>query len=405
MGKFIGTKEPRLKKWDSESARFFIINGLTAMSFSFILPVIPIFLVEHLKVAPALIGLFTVSSAISGIYVSKRIGDFSDRGISDRALFLITVMAIVVSGLGFAFLSHFWQAVFIGVVFMGLARASITQILSMIRKFAVSTGRDATKFNSQMRSSVSMVWVVGPPLAFIVVGSYGFQANFLMAAFIGVCVLVLARFALPNTSSPKSDDKTRDIAPMPLVIWVLGGVVFFANIANSLYITSMPLFVTRELGLSLNTPGLLFGLTAAIEIPIMLLAGQWAARFGILRMLLVAFVSAIAFYISLQFATGLVGLLLIQLFNGIFFGVFVGLGVSLFQDELPSRTGAASAFYTNSMAIGAMCGSTMAGLLAQWWSFKVALLGSLVSVCIALVGLIIYLYSQRKGQLVLSKQT
>jgi hypothetical protein len=42
------------------------------------------------------------------------------------------------------------------------------------------------------------------------------------------------------------------------------------------------------------------------------------------------------------------------------------------------------------MTIASMAGGSIAGLLAQWVDFKFALLGSVVSIVMAFIGLIIY---------------
>lgn len=79
------------------------------------------------------------------------------------------------------------------------------------------------------------------------------------------------------------------------------------------------------------------------------------------------------------------GLIILQLLNGLFFGIFVGLGLTLVQDALPERSGFASAFYSNAMRTGMMAGNGIAGLTAQLASFRVTLLVPLFSITCAVL--------------------
>jgi SET family sugar efflux transporter-like MFS transporter len=174
------------------------------------------------------------------------------------------------------------------------------------------------------------------------------------------------------------------------VFWLLGAITFFAFSAHSIYFTAIPLYMVQELGAEVSVSGLLLGLTAGLEIPFMLLAARYCTRYGVTRLLRWSFISGFIFYASLQVVDSIPSLFLLTIFNGFFFGVFAGLSISLFQDALPDRPGVASAFYSNSMTIASMAGGTIAGLLAQWVDFKFALLGSVVAIVLAFIGLILY---------------
>lgn len=371
----------------SDAGSYFIINGLTALAFSFILPIMSLFLVEGLGIEPIYIGLYTISAALSGMLMSQTLGGLSDRGIDSKTLFLCAVFGIVLAALSFSLLTQFWQALVVGIVFMGLGSSSIPLILAMIRRFAEHSGQNSTKINSQMRSSVSLIWIIGPALAFASVDNLGFTVNFYMAALIAFFVIGYTWKVLPNLPVGKTvvEEKKTASTHLPKSVWFLGMVVFFANVANSTYITAMPLYVTKEMGLPVSFPGLLLGMTAAFEIPVMLLAANWSQKVGKVRLLLFSFACAVVFYILLQLVTGMTAFVVIQLFNGLFFGIFVGLGITVLQDEAPDCIGKATAFYTNAMAVGTMVGTSLMGLLSQYYGYKGALLLCLGSMLVAFV--------------------
>lgn len=127
-----------------------------------------------------------------------------------------------------------------------------------------------------------------------------------------------------------------------------------------------------------------------MEIPVMLAAAHLAEKTGKEPLILVGFLFAALYYSLLQLAGSMIELIVLQLLNGLFFGIFVGLGISVIQDALPERSGFASAFHSNAMRTGMMAGNGIAGLMAQLAGFRITLLVPLFSVsCAALLMLYI----------------
>lgn len=368
-----------------ESGLYFTVNGLTALAFSFIIPVMSLFLIEELHIEPGYIGFYTVGTALSTMVVSQLLGNLSDKGVSAKYLYLTTAGALVFGAASFAFLQEFWQALIVGICFMSFGAASIPVLLAMIRRYAERSGKNATKINTQMRSSISLVWVVGPAIAFASVDQFGARTNFMMAASIALLVFILGLIKLPLLEGHEKSavSQAKKSTALPGQVWFLGVAIFFGNAANTTYINAMPLYLTKELGFDLSLPGILLGLTAALEIPVMLIAASWSQQFGKIQLMVASFVCALAFYTGLQFAHTPLAFIGLQLFNGLFFGVFIGLGVTVMQDLAPKVIGKVSAFYTNTMSVGTMCGTSLMGIVAQYYDYKTALLSSLVSIFIS----------------------
>jgi SET family sugar efflux transporter-like MFS transporter len=244
---------------------------------------------------------------------------------------------------------------------------------------------------------------VGPALAFSSVDAFGFHANFFIAAGIAATAVLLSWWKLPDSiyTVTKKVDSTGKTIAFPREVWVLGVIIFFASLANGAYINAIPLYLTQDLHLPMSFPGVLLGLTAAFEIPVMLLAAQFAVRYGNLRLLQYGFLSAIVFYIGIQYAESTWEFISLQIFNGLFFGIFAGLGVTVVQDYAGEGVGKASAFYTNAMSIGMMIGTSVMGGVSQYFGFKSALLVSLAAVVISSVTMFYFKASQkRKNDLV-----
>lgn len=368
----------------------FAMNGLTALAFAFIMPIMSLFLVSELHTEPALIGLYTSLTALMTIIVSQKLTGLIDKGVSSKLLLIVSLAGIFSAAMMFSFATEFWHAITIGCVLMPLASSSIPLILTVIRRYADSTGKNSAKLNSQMRSSVSFLWIFGPPLAFLSVDQFGFDNNFYISAAIAGFVLlwIVFLFKAPVIEADKIKNKPK--TKLPMAVWLLGIVVLLANIANSTYINAMPLFMTQELGLSKSYPGIFMGITAAVEIPVMLLAVGWAQRFGKSQVIRLGFIAGAVFYIGMYFNTSLNIFYALQILNGLFFGIFVGLGITIMQDFAPSSVGKASAFYTNAMLVGTMIGTSTMGIISQYFGFKAPLLLCLGAITCSFIGLILF---------------
>jgi len=383
----------------SQTPVLFAMNGLTALAFAFIMPIMSLFLVTELHTEPALIGLYTSLTALMTIIVSQKLTGLIDKGVSSKFLVILSLFGIIASALAFSFATKFWHAVAIGCVLMPVASSSIPLILTIIRRYADATGKNSARLNSQMRSSVSFLWIFGPPLSFLSVDQFGFDNNFYLSASIAVFVLLWVSF-LFKTPKVETDKTASQSKPkLPTSIWFLGIVILLANLANSTYINAMPIYLTQELGLSKSYPGILMGITAAIEIPAMLLAVGWAQRFGKTQVLRFGFAAGAAFYIGMFLNTSITLFFILQILNGLFFGIFVGLGITIMQDFAPKSVGKASAFYTNAMLVGTLIGTSGMGIISQYFGFKAPLLLSLVTIIMSYIGLLMFdSYSEKQQQ-------
>lgn len=369
------------------TGRLFLINVMTAISYAFILPVMSLFLINGLDASPIFITFYSLGFALSGLFFSQLMGSLADKGHPVRQLFMISVTSLFLAGLAFSFCRQPIEALVIGIFLMGPGNASIPLLLSMIRKHSLTAGLNATRLNTQMRSGVSIVWIAGPALAFVFADRFGFTFNFLASALLAAITLLVSQLLLSkdkNSVDTGRAEKTQaSKAPVTGMIWALGAVMMLANLSNNMYLTIMPLYLVHELNLPASFPGFLLGATAIMEIPVMLAAAHLAEKTGKEPLIMVGFLFAAVYYSLLQLATNMTELIVLQLFNGLFFGIFVGLGISVIQDALPERSGFASAFHSNAMRTGMMAGNGIAGLMAQLAGFKMTLLVPLLSVCCA----------------------
>ncbi|MFT6926693.1 MAG: SET family sugar efflux transporter-like MFS transporter [Psychromonas sp.] len=363
----------------------FTLNGLTALAFSVVLPIMSLFLVSELNAQPASIGIYTSLTAIMTIVVSQKLTGLIDKGISSLLLLVISLLGIIFAAIGFSLATEFWHALLIGCILMPFASSSVSIILAIIRRHADASGKDSARLNSQMRSTVSLLWIVGPPFAFMSVDTLGFKSNFYFAALIACVVIVLAVALFKPQRMAATINHHVIAVKLPRPVWFLAGVILLTNMANGAYITAIPIYITEELGFPTSYPGLLLGLTAAVEIPAMLLAVGWSRRFGKSRVLKGGLAAGVIFYACMYYSSSFYLFLALQIFNGLFYGIFVGLGVTIMQDFAPNSIGKISAFYSNAMLTGSMLGTSCMGVISQYFGFKAPLLLSLSCLLIAFV--------------------
>ncbi|HEY8938572.1 MAG TPA: MFS transporter, partial [Cellvibrio sp.] len=167
-----------------------------------------------------------------------------------------------------------------------------------------------------------------------------------------------------------------------LIICALGFSLLWG--ANNAYLISLPIHLKDNLHLDAQWMGWVMGTTAALEVPFMLLAGHYASRFRLITLIRCAGIAALVLYVGVYFANQLWHLFALQICNAVFIGVLAGLGVSVIQDLMPGRSGAASGLYTNTTHIGNLLSSLMVGVVADYFGYHQVFLANIVLVVIAI---------------------
>ncbi len=385
-----------------QSLLFLTLSMFTGLIGAFMYPVMSYFLVEGLGAPPVYIGLYTVAVTISGLFISQWMGGLADKGLSARRMYIIAVSGLAIAIFCYAHAPNFWWVLAAGVMFMSLGNASVPQMLTLGRQWASTEDINITEFNSLIRAAISLAWIGGPPLAFTLVAWLGFSGSFYTAVAVAVISILFVVWFIPEKNLGKRTKIESERVEIPLSFWMLGGVVTCGMLANVMYSSALPLYTLKELRLPDHVPGILMGLVAGLEIPVMILASRLAKFFKKGSLMAVSFVCAMTFYIGVFYATEFWQLVVLQFANAIFYGLFAGLGLTLMQDQLPERIGFTSAFYSNAMKVGMMIGSTGTGLIAQFFSFRFAALGALAAAALGLTFLMLFKQLRKQERLQIS---
>ncbi|HCB3236766.1 TPA: sugar efflux transporter [Citrobacter amalonaticus] len=349
-------------------AAFMLVAFMMGVAGALQAPTLSLFLSREVGAQPFWVGLFYTVNAIAGIGVSLALAKRSDSQGDRRKLILFCCLMAIGNALLFAFNRHYLTLIICGVLLASLANTAMPQLFALAREYADSSAREVVMFSSVMRAQLSLAWVIGPPMAFMLALNYGFTVMFSIAAAIFALSFILIAFMLPSVA------RVEQPADAPVI--QTGGwqdknvrMLFIASTlmwtCNTMYIIDMPLWISAELGLPDKLAGILMGTAAGLEIPIMILAGFYVKRFGKRRMMLIAVTAGVLFYLGLIFFHSHQALLILQLFNAAFIGIIAGIGMLWFQDLMPGRAGSATTLFTNSISTGVILAGVIQGAVAQ----------------------------------------
>lgn len=351
-------------------AAFMLIAFMMGVAGALQAPTLSLFLSREVGAQPFWIGLFYTVNAIAGIGVSLWLAKRSDSQGDRRKLIIFCCLMAIGNALLFAFNRHYLTLITCGVLLASLANTAMPQLFALAREYADNSAREVVMFSSVMRAQLSLAWVIGPPLAFMLALNYGFTVMFSIAAGIFTLSLVLIAFMLPSVARVElpsenalsmqggwQDSNVRMLFVASTLMWT----------CNTMYIIDMPLWISSELGLPDKLAGFLMGTAAGLEIPAMILAGYYVKRYGKRRMMVIAVAAGVLFYTGLILFHSRLALMTLQLFNAVFIGIVAGIGMLWFQDLMPGRAGAATTLFTNSISTGVILAGVIQGAIAQSW--------------------------------------
>lgn len=349
-------------------AAFMLVAFMMGVAGALQAPTLSLFLSREVGAQPFWVGLFYTVNAIAGIVVSLGLAKRSDSQGDRRKLIMFCCLMAIGNALLFAFNRHYLTLITCGVLLASLANTAMPQLFALAREYADNSAREVVMFSSVMRAQLSLAWVIGPPLAFMLALNYGFTVMFSIAAGIFAISLLLIALILPSVARVEQ--------PVDVPLEQAGGwqdknvrMLFIASTlmwtCNTMYIIDMPLWISLELGLPDKLAGILMGTAAGLEIPAMILAGYYVKRFGKRRMMITAVVAGVLFYLGLIFFHSHTALLILQLFNAVFIGIVAGIGMLWFQDLMPGRAGSATTLFTNSISTGVILAGVIQGAVAQ----------------------------------------
>lgn len=379
---------------DRTAILFVITATIIGLCGAFFYPLTSLFLVEQLNASPMMLSLYMVVAVISSVSVSQVIAGKSDRGWQRKTILLISVSCQLVTVVSFIFIREYWIAIAVVALLGSISGAAFGQLFALGREYGDKYVTDSASFVSTMRAGIAIAWVFGPPLAFLLKAAYGFEASFTVAAIvIALSILVIFR-GIPNVERNLRVEKEPSranggwVSSVNPLVFIYCLIIVLAFAANNLYIVSMPLYLSQELKVDANWLGVLFGVAALCEIPVMLWAGKLARRWNALTIMKVGIASGVLFYSVMLLATNYTHLIVAQILNGIFIGTCATLGMVVMQDMMKDKLGTASTLFSNMLQLSMLVSSLSVGIVGELFNYYSSFYVSLLGVSLALILLI-----------------
>ncbi|NUS65925.1 MAG: sugar efflux transporter [Saccharothrix sp.] len=368
---------------------------LTGVGYALAAPFLSLFLIKEVQAGPVAVGAFLLISALASMLVSTLVGRLSDARAIRRALLLAAGVSGAIGWVLFSALRNYWLLLAVAVTFWAVSSSQIPQMYAYARQLLERSGSaKAPLAMSGLRMTMSIAWVGGPPLGALLLGGGGFTWLFGVSAAIYVLAVLVTLTWLPELgpAAKPAHEVARQSGLRREVVLAAAAFVLLQG-ATTVGVTAMPLFVTEDLGGTTRDAGLVLGLCAALEIPLMLGFGALALRFNHRVLVLSGGVVALAYYSIMLMTQATWQVMAAQVLHAVVISAVMGVGISYFQDLAPDRPGYASTLFTNTYKTSAMLTGPLVGL-AQHFGYRTAYgMGLAMSV----VGVALLLAARRRS--------
>jgi SET family sugar efflux transporter-like MFS transporter len=340
-----------------------------------LIPFMSVYIVEVLGKDPLYITFYAMPTLAMTLVVNRVLGERIDQGHLIAPMLRILVAAFGVGLVTMLVLHSYLALIIICAPCFALSNGAVSTMYSFGRLTAEQNNWDIARYNSCLRATTSLGWMLAPAATFMIAGAFGAQAVLYAALGLAAIWAVslwriiptnFAKQAVAITTPPaQSGDKNA-----PNAIWIAAGVCLLFSLAHSSTSTSLPLFYIREVGLPSFAVGLSFSVKTLVEIVAILLTPWIMAKLGAKRALVCAAIMAICAFTVLANVHNLPQLIAGAALEGLYYGVFAAVGLYYVQSLAQGRMGRATSLYMNSLFLGGLIASPVMGLVAQFASFR-----------------------------------
>jgi SET family sugar efflux transporter-like MFS transporter len=339
------------------------------LSTALVYPFMSLFLSTDVHAGPVRVTLFLAASPLAGVLATTLVGRVSDRRPIRRWILVGAAVAGVVGTGLTAVVRDYWILLGLTVTVTAAAGALFPQTFAYARQILErDSPAHAAVGISAMRTVFSLAWVAGPPIGALMLDLGGFRLVYGLAAVMYGLAALVAFLRLENVrNQPTGAAET--VAPRasaPRATLLLTALAFvLLQVPLTLGVQALPLFIGNDLHRSASNAGLILGLCAALEIPLMLGLGALTTRFRLRVLILIGGACGVAYYAIALVAPSIWVLAAAQVVNAFFIAAVSGVGISYMQDMIPGEPGRATTLFTNTFPIGAVLAGPLFGVAAQ----------------------------------------
>jgi SET family sugar efflux transporter-like MFS transporter len=381
----------RFKKiFEIKGYRIFVFCMLMiGIGISITMPYLPLYFTEELGMSTGAFGVFMAVSSLSGVVVNSLIAKRSDSGLDRKWLLIAAMLSSALGYAAYLAFDSFFILLIVVSILSGLGAAAIPQIYAYAQESAkASQSDDKTFAMSALRSLISLGFLIGPLAGTLLLAAAGYKGLFLVTSAIYlttaslVFLFLASRKANPRPWKSKAAG-TSSISSMQIRLPFIAFILLF--MVNAMNLVNTPLFIVNELQGTHTDVGLVVGICAGLEIPIMLVLGAFGRRISNHTLLMIGSIIAVIYFFILSVSNDPMQLIIAQLLQATFVAIVMGNGLSYFTNMLPDSPGEATTLYTNASTIGRLIGTLGSGIIAQFIGFRSVYWVCLVIVILSLV--------------------
>ncbi len=361
--------------------------------------------IDQLGLSERQMGLLIFGIGLSGMIGNLTLGYLSDVARNRKSSVLFS-LAIGFLGFGaFTIWPSLTTFLICCLLINPISGSAYSQLFAIVRTMTIDKGAaEAASINSAVRTFYALSWIVVPGLVGLYIATRkNVSDSYAVAALaFGLCFVFYTLFGPTGGRTQISGNSAwhnlRDAF----------GLIFEARVSRRLLALSfiqgphpliaaaLPLIITSLPHGSTADVGFLAGLFAALEIPIMLVAGALNRNWHTWTLVLIGALSHISFLLGLGLISNVASIYALAILNAAGTAVMVTLHISYVQDLLPERPGLA----TSLLSISTLVNRTLSALVFAGIGLVYSYVGAMMAMALlALLGSLAIWVLDREGGL------
>lgn len=358
---------------DSEFRALLLAYLVLGIAYSFVVPYMSLFGTREVGLSSFGLSAFMTVTSLGAIACSTLLARWSDVLLARRTVLLIGGTAGCLGYVGYAFVRDVVPLTFIGVVVLGIAAVTFSQLFAYARDLLGRRSLPAHEvplYMNVFRLFFALSWTVGPAIAAWVMKAVAFRGLFLAAAAFFALFVILVLACVPHL--PKTAETRQQALAIPLrqalrapglLPHFAAFVLYFA--CSALGMTTLPLLLVDVLHGSVDDVGIAYSVAPLFELPLMLLMGVLAMRTPARHLIHAVLALAVVYYGVLSIVQQPWQVFPTQALSAAIVAVTSGVAVTFFQDFMPGQPGTATNVYSNAQRVGSTAGYLCFGLLSD----------------------------------------
>jgi len=377
----------------------FAVALLASSLYALSVPALGWFLTNTLVVRPLLIGSFFVSLSLTAVFYNQMLTFWADWVSSDRKLVASSMICGAIACWGFTSIHSYSGLLLVATVFFGLSLAAFGYSLSLIHQdLQQAADSQRNKLEPLIQACLAIAWTLGPAVGALILVYAEFVTVFWGMGVVFCFVALCALFLLPatNTAPVLIFEDVSASERMPATLYTIFFILLYA--VNHAYLVSFPLYLQDAFHADMLTIASMYGLTAAIQVPVFLLIKRVMRYLSLTWLALIAVIMATVLNLGVWLSTGLWQLYLLQILVALFIGFVSCAGLKWFHARL-INSGMTPLLHTNAILVGSVIGGICMAVGAESQSYQFVFAINLIVCIVAFVFLLFITRFTRCGHI------